>query len=121
MRDHELVLAARQSGAAGRDALVEAFTPVIASLARDYRRSAPVEWADLIQAGEEGLLRALERYDPELETPFWAYAVWWVREAMQRLMADKTEDSPPKRAAARRRGRRVPVRGQQREPASAPH
>jgi DNA-directed RNA polymerase sigma subunit (sigma70/sigma32) len=37
-----------------------------------------------------GLLRALERYDPDLGTPFWAYAAWWVRQAMQQLVAELT-------------------------------
>jgi RNA polymerase primary sigma factor len=41
-----------------------------------------------MQAGVVGLLRALERYDPSLGTPFWAYATWWVRQAMQQLVAD---------------------------------
>ena len=37
-----------------------------------------------------GLLRALERYDPERGVPFWAYASWWVRRSMQRLVAELT-------------------------------
>jgi DNA-directed RNA polymerase sigma subunit (sigma70/sigma32) len=41
-----------------------------------------------MQQGVVGLLRALERYDPELETPFWAYASWWVRQAMQQLVSE---------------------------------
>jgi RNA polymerase sigma factor (sigma-70 family) len=35
-------------------------------------------------------LRALERYDVERGTPFWAYAGWWVRQAMQQLVAELT-------------------------------
>jgi RNA polymerase sigma factor (sigma-70 family) len=41
-----------------------------------------------MQDGVVGLLRALERYDPALGTPFWAYARWWVRQAMQQLVAE---------------------------------
>jgi RNA polymerase sigma factor (sigma-70 family) len=37
-----------------------------------------------------GLLRALERYDPDIGTPFWAYASWWVRQAMQQLVSELT-------------------------------
>src|SRR5437660_742102 len=40
--------------------------------------------------GVAGLLRALERYDPARGTPFWAYAGWWVRQAMQQLVAELT-------------------------------
>jgi RNA polymerase primary sigma factor len=35
-------------------------------------------------------LTAAGRYDPQMETPFWAYASWWVRRAMQRLVAEVT-------------------------------
>jgi RNA polymerase sigma factor (sigma-70 family) len=35
-----------------------------------------------------GLLRALERFDSRMGTPFWAYASWWVRQAMQQLVAE---------------------------------
>jgi RNA polymerase sigma factor (sigma-70 family) len=41
-----------------------------------------------MQEGVVGLLRARERYDPERGTPFWAYATWWVRQSMQRLVAE---------------------------------
>ena len=41
-----------------------------------------------MQEGVVGLLRALERYDASLGTPFWAYAGWWVRQAMQQLVSE---------------------------------
>jgi hypothetical protein len=40
--------------------------------------------------GVVGLLRALERFDPSRGTPFWAYAAWWVRQAMQQLVSELT-------------------------------
>jgi RNA polymerase sigma factor (sigma-70 family) len=43
-----------------------------------------------MQEGVVGLLRALDRYDPGRETPFWAYASFWVRQAMQQLVAELT-------------------------------
>jgi RNA polymerase sigma factor (sigma-70 family) len=45
--------------------------------------------SELARMGEVGLLRALERYDLESGTRFWAYASWWVRDAMVRI------DAPP--------------------------
>ena len=83
----DLVTAA-QDDADARDALLEAFTPLIASVARTYARSTSVERAELMQEGVVGLLRALERYDATLGTPFWAYAGWWVRQAMQQLVSE---------------------------------
>jgi RNA polymerase sigma factor (sigma-70 family) len=43
-----------------------------------------------MQEGVAGLLIALERYDPDIGTPFWAYASWWVRLEMQQLVAELT-------------------------------
>src|SRR6202012_3299792 len=42
---------------------------------------------ELMQEGVVGLLRALQRYEPGLGVPFWGYASWWVRQAMQQLIA----------------------------------
>ena len=83
----DLVTAA-QRDADARDALLEAFSPLIAGVARKYARATSVERAELMQAGVVGLLRALERYDASLGTPFWAYAGWWVRQAMQQLVSE---------------------------------
>ena len=46
--------------------------------------------AELVQEGVAGLLFAARRYDPRLRTPFWAYASFWVRKAMQELVAEVT-------------------------------
>jgi RNA polymerase sigma factor (sigma-70 family) len=88
--ERRLVLAAQTGGAPERAALVEGYLPLIGSVARLYRESRVVERAELMQEGVVGLLRALQRYDPELGTPFWAYASWWVRQAMQKLVAELT-------------------------------
>ncbi len=82
--------AAAAGDAHARDELVRVFMPAIGSLARIYRNSPNVEHAELMQEGVVGLLRALARYEARMNTPFWAYASWWVRQAMQRLVADLT-------------------------------
>jgi len=63
---------------------------MIGSVARNYRSSPQITRTELLQEGVVGLLRALERYDPTLQVPFWAYASWWVRQAMQQLVAELT-------------------------------
>ena len=70
--------------------MVEAFLPLIAGIARVYRGSRTITRTELMQEGVVGLLRALERYDPDLGVPLWGYAVWWVRHAMQQLIAELT-------------------------------
>jgi RNA polymerase sigma factor (sigma-70 family) len=86
--ERQLIRAAQRGACPERDRLVESFLPLIASVARTYRSSSCVERAELMHEGVVGLLRALERYDPDLETPFWAYASWWVRQAMQQLVSE---------------------------------
>jgi RNA polymerase sigma factor (sigma-70 family) len=85
--ERELVAAARRS-ADGRERLVAAFVPLIAGAARAYRNVPGVERSELMQEGVVGLLRALQRYDAEQGTPFWAYASWWVRQAMQEVVSE---------------------------------
>ena len=87
--ERRLVLAAKGGDRAARARLVEAFMPLIGALARTYR-SGRVQRLELLQEGVVGLLRALERYDPERGVPFWGYATWWVRQAMQQLVAELT-------------------------------
>jgi RNA polymerase sigma factor (sigma-70 family) len=88
--EHELVLAARSGDGTAKARLIEAFLPRIAGVARIYRNTDAVDRIELMQEGVVGLLRALECYDPTRGTPFWAYASWWVRQAMQQLVAELT-------------------------------
>ena len=62
--------------------------PLVGGVARIYRSSPAVDRVELMQEGVVGLLRAIKRYDAALGTPFWAYASWWVRRAMQELVAE---------------------------------
>lgn len=86
--ERRLIRAAQAGDRAAREALIEAFLPLIGSLARLYRDSPRIERVELLQEGVVGLLRALERYDADRGTPFWGYAAWWVRQAMQQLVAE---------------------------------
>jgi RNA polymerase sigma factor (sigma-70 family) len=86
--ERRLVLAAAGGDTLAREQLVEQFLPLIGSVARGYRSTTGVDRTELMQEGVVGLLRALERFDPAMGTPFWAYASWWVRQAMQQLVAE---------------------------------
>jgi RNA polymerase primary sigma factor len=88
--ERRLVAAAQAGDRRAREELVEAFLPLIAGVARVYRGSETITRVELMQEGVVGLLRALERYDPEQGVPFWGYANWWVRQAMQQLIAELT-------------------------------
>jgi RNA polymerase sigma factor (sigma-70 family) len=88
--ERRLIEAAQAGDRRAREELVEAFLPLIAGVARVYRGTETITRLELMQEGVVGLLRALERYDPGLGVPFWGYAGWWVRQAMQQLIAELT-------------------------------
>ena len=90
LQERELVVAAEAGDADACRKLVEAFLPAIAALALGFYNGVGVERQELVQEGVTGLLFAARRYDPSLKTPFWAYASFWVRKAMQELVADLT-------------------------------
>jgi RNA polymerase primary sigma factor len=89
-QERDLAIAAEAGGPDARRKLVEAFLPSIAGLARRFPPRIGVERRELMQEGVAGLLFAAQRYDSALNTPFWAYASFWVRKAMQELVAELT-------------------------------
>jgi RNA polymerase primary sigma factor len=116
----ELVLAAKVDRAQ-RDRLVDTFLPLVGGVARLYRNAPGVGREELVQEGVVGLLRALERYDPAFDTPFWAYASWWVRQAMQQLVAELSgpvvlSDRAMRKLASLRECRRERAQATRREP-----
>jgi RNA polymerase sigma factor (sigma-70 family) len=82
------VVAAANGGRSERDRLVGVHMPAIRAIARRYRRHPRVEEAELVQAGVVGFLCAVDRFDPHAGTPLWAYAAWWVRSAIQQVVAE---------------------------------
>jgi RNA polymerase sigma factor (sigma-70 family) len=123
-RERQLVLAAAAGEQGAREQLIEAFLPAIASVARLYRTAPKVERAELLQEGVVGLLRATKRFDPSLGTPFWPYAAWWVRQAMQQLVSELTRPAVLSDRAQRGLSRIREARGrffqeQRREPTSS--
>jgi RNA polymerase primary sigma factor len=87
-QEQSLVVAAKGGDAAACRKLVEVFMPAIARIAHGFPTGAGVERQELLQQGVVGLLVAARRYDPCRNTPFWAYASFWVRKAMQDLVAE---------------------------------
>jgi RNA polymerase primary sigma factor len=123
-QERALVRAAASGEPAARERLVDMFLPAIGGVARRYRNSSPVDRAELINEGVVGLLRALERFDHSLGTPFWAYASWWVRQAMQQLVAEMTRpvvlsDRALRQLARMKGAQRAHVQARRREPTIA--
>ena len=71
-----------------RQRLIESNLRLVISIAKKYRgRGVPFE--DLIQEGNAGLIKAVEKFDPEMGNRFSTYATWWIRQAVTRAIADQ--------------------------------
>src|SRR3954447_5520821 len=87
-RKRELALVVRD-GQAARRHLLEANLRLVVSLAKRYTgRGMPL--LDLIQEGNLGLIRAMEKFDYAKGFKFSTYATWWIRQAITRGMADQS-------------------------------
>jgi RNA polymerase primary sigma factor len=86
--EKELSRRARAGDARARGKLIEKNLRLVVFLAKKYRGYG-LPFEDLIQEGNIGLMKAVERFDPEKGFRFSTYATWWIRQAVARAVADK--------------------------------
>jgi RNA polymerase primary sigma factor len=84
----ELSKRAKAGDQKARQRLIEKNLRLVVSVAKKYRGYG-LPFEDLIQEGNIGLMKAVEKYDPERGFRFSTYATWWIRQAVQRAVADK--------------------------------
>ena len=79
----------RKKGAEAKDAFLTANLRLVVANARRYANTSGIDFLDLIQEGNLGLIRAVEKFDWRKGFKFSTYATWWIRQAITRSIADQ--------------------------------
>src|SRR5215211_2138846 len=85
--ERELSTRSREGDEEARARLIESNLRLVISIAKKYRGRG-VLFEDLIQEGNAGLIKAVERFDPSIGSRFSPYAAWWIRQPFTRAVSD---------------------------------
>ena len=80
---------ARRELKTAREQMVRANLRLVISIAKKYRRNSSLDLLDLIQEGNMGLMHAVEKFNYRRGVKVATYAVWWIRQAIARAIADQ--------------------------------
>ena len=88
--EKELAYRIKKGDNEAKEELIVHNLKLVVSIAKRYNGVIKtLEFMDIIQAGNMGLMKAVEKFNPELNYKFSTYATWWIRQAIVRLMSDQ--------------------------------
>jgi RNA polymerase primary sigma factor len=73
-----------------REEMVKAHLRLVVAIAKKYRRRSSLDFLDLIQEGNMGLMHAVEKFNYRRGVKVSTYAVWWIRQSIARAIADQS-------------------------------
>lgn len=87
-KDDEIELAAliSQGSQEALEKLVTSNLRLVVKIAHDFKKFAPLE--DVVSAGNQGLIRAAEKFDPHKGSKFSSYAAWWIKQSIRRITTE---------------------------------
>lgn len=91
--EEECALAARmlEGDAAAREKMIISNLRLVISIAKKYINTSNLPFIDLIQEGNLGLIKAVDKFDPSKGFHFSTHASWWIRQAISRAIVDKSK------------------------------
>ncbi|MGB2455200.1 MAG: sigma-70 family RNA polymerase sigma factor, partial [Akkermansiaceae bacterium] len=86
----ELAEKIKDGDGAARDHMIRANLRLVVKIAKDYSNyGLPI--ADLISEGNIGLMKAVEKYDPEKGGKLSTYAAWWIKQSIKRALSNQSK------------------------------
>ncbi len=85
--ERELAIRVQQGDVEAREQMITANLRLVVSIAKNYVERG-LSLLDLIEEGNLGLLKAVERFDPKAECRFSTYATWWIKQSIKRALID---------------------------------
>ena len=86
----ELALAAKAGDKTARTKLINSNLRLVVSVAKKYHNNTTMSFLDLIQEGNVGLMKSIDKYEPSQGYRFSTYATWWIRQTISRSLANQS-------------------------------